>query len=55
VTRHKALTPRRCAKATAIDWAGDPLPFSPEGLGRPEDGQDEVALGLGRIIALCYR
>ena len=27
-----------------LDWAGDPLPFSPEGLGRPEDGQDEVDL-----------
>jgi hypothetical protein len=31
-------------KATAIDWSGDPLPFAPEGLGRPEDGQDEVSL-----------
>ena len=31
-------------KATAIDWAGDPLPFSPEGLGREGDGTDEVAL-----------
>ena len=29
-------------QATGLDWAGDPLPFSPEGLGRPEDGQDEV-------------
>lgn len=31
-------------KATGLDWAGDPLPFAPAGLGRPEDGQDEVSL-----------
>eukprot|EP01049_Picozoa_sp_SAG25_P006454 SAG25_NODE_486_length_7469_cov_4.137449_3_plen_135_part_00 len=31
-------------QATAIDWAGDPLPLSPAGLGREGDGQDEVAL-----------
>ena len=31
-------------KATGLDWAGDPLPLAPGGLGRPEDGQDEVSL-----------
>ena len=41
-----------------MSFAGDPLPFSPEGLGRPEDGQDEVSLrwvfSLSKMMLIVF-